>query len=209
MSTAITTVIADDHPVILLGLKIIIEKASGIEVIGEANNGQAALDMIERLNPTVAVLDIEMPLMSGLEVIRQIQLRKIPTQSIVLTLYDERDVFDCALSYGAHGYLLKDSATEEIVRSIERVADGDYYVSSKVNRNGVFRKEHHGLSSLTPMEHRILNLISEDKTTKEIAAQLSISPRTVDHHRASICSKFGVSGSFALIRFAIEYKALL
>lgn len=205
----ITVVIADDHPLIILGLKIIIEKGGDIVVIGEASNGQAALETIERLSPTVAVVDIEMPLMSGMEVVRQIQQRNIPTLPIVFTLYDERDVFDCALASGARGYMLKDTATEEIVRGIRRVAEGDYYVSSKIGRNGSPRKENGGLQSLTPMEHRILKLISEDKSTKEIAAQLYISHRTVDHHRASMCSKLGVSGSFALIRFAVEHKAVL
>jgi two-component system, NarL family, response regulator DegU len=208
----ITVIIADDHPIVRAGLRMMIQKAPDIAVVLEAGNGSEALRAVEQFSPTVAVLDIEMPLMTGLDVLREIQKRKLATLPIVLTLYDERDVFDHAMTLGARGYILKDSAPDDIVRGIRRVAAGDYFLSPMVGAKSVSKKNHTKLdllATLTNMEHLVLKLIADDRSTKDIADELFISPRTVDHHRASICSKLGISGSFALIRYAIEHRFLL
>ncbi len=210
----ITVLIADDHPIVRAGLRMMIERAADIHIIDEAGDGKTALEAIENLTPQVAVLDIEMPGMTGLDVVREIQKRKLPTLAIILTLFDDRDIFERAISLGAAGYILKDSAPQDIVSGIRRVAAGDCFLSALSGTNPTEKIKMRGeqilaVESLTASERHVLQLIADDKSTKEIADQLCISPRTVDHHRANVCSKLGVSGSFALIRFAIENRSVL
>lgn len=210
----ITVIVADDHPIVRAGLRMMIDKADDIRILAEAGDGQQAIDAIEQYTPAVSVLDIEMPQMTGLEVMREIGKRGLRTRPIVLTLHDDRDIFHRAIELGAMGYIIKDTAPTDIVRAIRRVAAGDHYVGElgvsakgqKVNpRSGQLL----AIESLTAAERRVLQLIADNNSTKEIAAALFISPRTVDSHRASICSKLGVSGSFALIRFAIEHRMFI
>ena len=210
----ITVIVADDHPIVRAGLRMMIEKADDIRILAEAGDGHQAITAIEQYAPAVSVLDIEMPRMTGLEVMREIERRGLQTSPIVLTLHDDRDIFHRAIELGAMGYIIKDTAPSDIVRAIRRVAAGDPYVGElgesaqgqKVNpRSGQLL----AMESLTAAERRVLQMISENNSTKEIAEALFISPRTVDSHRASICSKLGVSGSFALIRFAIEHRMFI
>jgi DNA-binding NarL/FixJ family response regulator len=205
----IRVVIADDHPVVLAGLKMLVAHDETIKIVGEAGDGFAALEVIGRLAPDVVVLDIEMPGMSGLDVMVEMRNRGFTALPIVLTLYDDHDVFDRAIAVGARGYILKDSAPRDIVRGIHRVSEGDYFLSPKAAGNGADKQHIHAIETLTGMERRILKLIGEDKSTREIASVLAISPRTVDHHRANMCSKLGVSGCFALVRIALGHRLLL
>jgi DNA-binding NarL/FixJ family response regulator len=207
----IRVLIADDHPIVRAGLRMMIDRADDIRIVAEAGDGIEALDAIVRYDPTVAVLDIEMPGMSGLDVMREIGTRSLPTIPIVLTLFDDRDIFHRAIELGAMGYILKDSAPHDIVRGIRRVASGDHFLGALGDgRSGTKVSPRSAqllaVESLTAAEHRVLRMIGDDMSTKEIADALGISPRTVESHRASICSKLGVSGSFALIRFAIEHR---
>lgn len=213
VNAPISVVIADDHPIVRAGLRMMIDKAEDIRICGEAGDGEEALNMIEAQHPDVAVLDIEMPKHTGLDVLRELRHRAIDTRGIMLTLYDDRDIFQRAIDLGAMGYILKDSAPQDIVTGIRRVAGGDHYVgalAAVIGRNINLRSGALlAVESLTPAERNVLRLIAENKSTREIADALFVSPRTVDSHRASICSKLGVSGSFALIRFAIEHRMFL
>ncbi len=210
----ITVLIADDHPIVRAGLRMMIERADDIRIVAETGDGKAALDAIQQHTPSVAVLDIEMPLMTGLDVLREMQKKSLSTLPIILTLYDDSDIFHRAIDLGAMGYIIKDSAPHDIVRGIRRVASGDHFLGA-LGSSGTDRKLNPrsgqllAVESLTAAERRVLHLISENKSTKEIAEELFISPRTVDSHRANICSKLGVSGSFALIRFAIEHRMFI
>ncbi|MBE0643179.1 MAG: response regulator transcription factor [Bacteroidetes bacterium] len=212
-NSRISVVIADDHPIVRAGLRLMIDKAADIRILGEAGDGEEALEMIEAQRPDVALLDIEMPKNTGLDVLRDLQCRAIRTSAIMLTLHDDRDIFHRAIELGAMGYILKDSAPQDIVTGIRRVAGGDHYVGGLPGTNGRRVNPRSGellaVESLTPAERRVLGLIAENRSTREIAEALFVSPRTIDTHRASVCSKLGVSGSFALIRFAIEHRMFL
>lgn len=214
MKSEIRVVIADDHPVFRQGLRQVIEMEDGLSVIGEAGDGAQALRMIQDLAPDVAVLDINMPGLLGFDVVREIRQRGLRARVIFLTMYKDERMFNEALNAGALGYLLKDSAVGDIVGGIRAVASGQYYITPSISgylvnraaRSTALSEKTLGLHDLTPTELRILKLIAEYKTSKEIAAQLFISYRTVENHRTSICNKLGIHGSNALIKFALEHR---
>lgn len=210
----ITIVIADDHPVFRQGLRQIIEAKNGLSVIGEAADGEAALAATRQLQPHVAVLDINMPKLRGFDVARELRREGSQTQIIFLTMYDDERMFNEALNTGALGYLLKDSAISDIVESIRAVAAGRHFITPSISgylvnrssRSQSLQDKRPSLTDLTPAEMRILKLIAENHSSKEIAEQLFISYRTVENHRANICQKLGLHGSNALVRFALEHK---
>lgn len=212
-----TVIIADDHPVFRKGLRDIIGSNGHLQVIGEADNGEAALALIMKEVPDVAVLDIEMPGLSGIEIVRRVRDAALPVAMLILTMYEDEDVFTEAMSAGAMGYMLKDSAILEIVRAVTSVAQGGIYISAALTstvlraRNGATpqQREKLGLHLLSPTELRVLRLIADDKTSREISEELHISPRTVDNHRAHICAKLKITGVHALIKFALRNRALL
>ena len=210
-------VIADDHPLMRQGLRQVIEIEPNLTVIGEAGNGSEALVMIEELRPDVAILDVDMPHQDGFQVARELSTRSNPAAIIFLTIHSEEQMFHAALDIGAKGYVLKDSAIDDVVTAINEVAAGRHFTSlpmttyftRRQNYNEVPDKQKLGLSQLTPTESRILKLLSDYKTNKDIAEELSVSPRTVETHRARICQKLNLQGSHALMKFAVQYKTLL
>jgi DNA-binding NarL/FixJ family response regulator len=210
-------VIADDHPIVRHGLKEMIETDPSLKVIAEAGDGRRALEHIEQQKPDVAVLDIDMPEMDGLAVAREIQGKHLTVGIVFLTIHREEELFQAALEAGAKGYVLKDSATTDIIASIKAVASGKPFISPElsgllINRRAraeALGRQKPGLESLTPMEHRILRLIAEDKTSKDIARQLFISHRTVETHRTNICRKLELKGNLALVKFALTHKSEL
>jgi DNA-binding NarL/FixJ family response regulator len=214
MKPEIRVVIADDHPVFRQGLRQAIEMERGIKVVGEAGDGDAALLMIREREPDVAVLDINMPNTKGLDVAREVRQQSLGARIIFLTMYDDERMFNEALNAGALGYLLKDSAISDIVGGIRAVAAGQHFITPSISgylvnrstRSTALSENTPSLDDLTPTELRILKLIAEYKTSKEIAAQLFISYRTVENHRTSICHKLGIHGSNALIKFALEHR---
>jgi len=214
MKSEISIVIADDHPVFRQGLRQIIEMEPGLKVVGEARDGAAALQMIQELKPDIVVLDINMPNLKGFDVAREIQQQGLKVGIIFLTMYDDERMFNQALNVGALGYLLKDSAISDIAGSVRAVAAGQHFISPAIsrylinrsNRSTVLSEKTPRLNDLTPTELRVLKLIAENKTSKEIAAQLFISYRTVENHRTNICQKLDIHGSNALIKFALEHK---
>jgi DNA-binding NarL/FixJ family response regulator len=214
LNGTITVLIADDHPIVRAGLRMMIDRADDIRIVAEAGDGRTALEAIEQKTPSVSVLDIEMPNLTGLDVLSEIRKKSLDTRAIVLTLHDDRDIFQRAIELGAVGYIVKDSAPHDIVRGIRRVAGGEHFMGSLSAENAKRKFDPHSgellaVSSLTAAERRVLQMIADNKSTKEIAEENYISPRTVDSHRSNICSKLGISGSFALIRFAIEHRRFI
>ncbi len=217
MTTGIQIIIADDHPLLRAGLRQVIESGAGLEILAEADNGEDALEQIEMRRPEVAVLDIEMPRLSGLELLRALRARKLAVEVIFLTMYRDEDIFNEALDLGAKGYVLKDSATTDIINCIRVVAAGQHYISPTISsfllnraaRSDALAKAKPWLKDLTAAERRILKLIAENKTSKQIAADLFISYRTVENHRANICQKLELKGSHSLIKFAFDHKSQL
>lgn len=208
-----TIIIADDHPFFRKGLLQLLRSVKTLKVIGEAETGPDALAMIEKIHPDAAVLDIDMPQMRGLEVLEEMNRKKLTTSVIFMTMYKEPELVRRALSLGAKGYLLKESVVEELIQALTYVASGKTYVSpamaaiiasSESPRTDVVVLP--GLDRLTQTERRVLRLVAENKSSKEISDELTISSRTVDNHRSHICEKLGITGTHALLRFALQNK---
>ena len=209
-------VIADDHPVFRHGLRQIIEAEPGFDVVGEAGDGQSALQLIQALDPAIAILDVGMPELDGLSVVNQLLETDTSVRIIFVTMYREEDLFKQAVEAGVKGYVLKDSAVTDIVSCIKTVAVGKNYVSPELTTFLVDFARHPaptsapqtGLEGLTVTELRVLSLIADYKTSKEIAQELGVSVRTIDTHRNNLCQKLGVHGSHALMKFALEHKSI-
>ena len=209
--------IADDHPIFRQGLLKIMEGDPELEIVGESGDGEEALQLIRSLSPDIAVLDISMPGLSGLEIVSEVQKESLKVEFIILTMFDEEEYFDEAMDYGVKGYLLKENAASDLLSCLKSVAQGKYYVSPNIseyliNRNVRVKelsKNTPALSGLTQMEKRVLKLIADNKTSKEIAAELFISYRTVQNHRTNICNKLDFKGHHKLLLFALENKSLL
>jgi DNA-binding NarL/FixJ family response regulator len=158
-----------------------------------------------------------MPGMGGFAVARELQKERLAVAVIFLTIHSEEDMFNEALDVGALGYVLKESAVSDIAAAIKSAATGQHYISPSISgflvnrgrRGAALEKENPTLNDLTPSERRILKLIAEDKSSKEIGELLFISHRTVENHRTNICQKLGLSGSHALVRFALKHKSEL
>ncbi len=217
MSNEIKILIADDHPIFRKGLRQVIESDSQIKVVDEAEDGAIAFELIQKLKPDVAILDVHMPRMGGLELARTIKQKDIDIGLIILTMYKDKAMFSAAMNAGVKGYVLKDSAINEIIGCIKSVAVGEHYItptlssfliSHNENVNNV-SKQLHVFDTLTKTERRVLRLIAEDKTSKEIGELLFIHPRTVDNHRTNICQKLNIHGSHALLRFALKHQSEL
>jgi len=218
MEDEIRILIADDHPLMRKGLRLSVEEDPGLKVVGEAADGETALALVAKLHPDIALLDIEMPNKDGLSVAREIIKRGLKTQIIFLTLHADQDFFQSAMDLGCKGYILKDSAVQEVVAGIRAVASGRPYLSSAITadllqrRNAPSPKPEQGLTSaLTSTERRIMQLIAKGKTSKEIGAELSIHYRTVENHRTNMSRKLALEGegANALLRFALQNKNAL
>jgi DNA-binding NarL/FixJ family response regulator len=213
----ITVLIADDHPIFRRGLCDIIASDSSLRLVGEAADGDQAWQLIQQLQPTVAVLDIHMPKRSGIQLGHLVSQHRLPVELIILTMDSEEGLLNEALNLGVKGYLLKEGAVPELLLAIRRVADGDYYIcpslsAALMRRNtawAALREQKVGLARLTPTERHILKLVAEDRTSKEIADLLQCSVRTIETHRQNISHKLELSGSHSLLRFAFDHKGEL
>jgi DNA-binding NarL/FixJ family response regulator len=209
--------IADDHPIFRQGLLKIIGADPAFEIVAEIGDGFEALAAIKKMRPDVAVLDISMPQMNGLEIARRVQQENLPVHLVILTMYKEEEYFDEAMEAGVKGYLLKENAVADLRNCLQAVAAGKYYVSPVIsgyliNRNArqkALAGEKPSLRLLTDTERRILKLLVQNKTSREIAAQLHVSYRTVQNHRANICQKLGLKGYNKLLGFALQNKSSL
>lgn len=217
MTTSLRILLADDHPLFRSGLRALLASDPRLNVVAEAENGEVALAEIQKHRPDVAVLDLEMPIKGGFEVVSEIQQKKIPVEVIVLTAYKSEEMLTKALDLGIKGFVLKDSAVAEILDCIAMVMKGKNYISPELSsflvgrrdRADSLAREIPGLAHLTPTERRILKGVAQEKITKEIADELSISVRTVDHHRANICLKLDLHGTNALFKFAVSHRSEL
>ncbi|WP_298341393.1 response regulator transcription factor [uncultured Algibacter sp.] len=189
MNTSI--VIADDHPLMLRGLTDFLT-SKGYNIIGSAEDGKAAYNLIVKLKPEIAILDIRMPYKTGLEIAEACKKNDLPTKVILITFDKEEELYDKAQEFDVYGYILKEFAIEEIETCISQVVNGKPYFSEEIasylNASTIDKKPD-ALDMLTKSELRIIKLISESKTSQDIADELSISVRTVDKHRSNIVHK--------------------
>ncbi|MBC7798425.1 MAG: response regulator transcription factor [Pyrinomonadaceae bacterium] len=217
MTIDIKLLIADDHPVFLKGLSQIIREDSRFKIVAEAHDGLTAFQKIKEFSPDIVILDVSMPKMNGFELARKIQTETTKPELIFLTAYKDGEMFNEAFDLGAKGYVLKSSALDDIISCIETVAAGDYCISPVLTKLLVKRrtnaetldKDKPGIKGLTPAELKIVKLIAESKSSKEIAGELFVSYRTIENHRSNICAKLDLHGSNSLMKFALENKSKL
>lgn len=217
MSNEITILLADDHPIVRRGLREVIEEDKRLRVVAEANNGREAIEAIENFRPQVTILDVDMPVMNGFETARAIKAGKLTTEIIFLTMHRDEDLFNEAINLGAKGFVLKDSALNDIIECIKAVAASEHYASHALTKFLINRsrravgltEQQPTVKDLTPTERRILKLIAENMTSREIGEEIFISPRTVEKHRQNICQKLNLQGSHSLFKFALQHKSEL
>lgn len=184
-------------------------------MVQDVADGESALRLIRESQPAVAVLDVQMPGLTGLDVARRLHHETTSTQLVFLTMFNDEETLREALDLGVRGYVLKDGAVEEIVGCVRTVMQGRHFISPALSGFLVRRAgeadhlvaEKTGLALLTPGERRILKLVSESLTTKEIADRLGLSPRTVETHRQNICDKLDLQGVHSLVKFALDNKS--
>jgi DNA-binding NarL/FixJ family response regulator len=212
MKSKIKIIIADDHPMMRSGVKSVLLTDLQIEIIAEAKDGEEAYGLILKHQPDVALLDVEMPKMTGLEIARRIASENIKTRIVFLTMYKEEDMFNEAMDSGAHGYVLKENAVEDVLESVKTVAENRYYISpnisgylvKRLNTQKDFATQQPSINDLTKSERAILKFISQEKTSQQIADKLHISYKTVEKHRNNISKKLNLSGTHSLVKFAIK-----
>jgi DNA-binding NarL/FixJ family response regulator len=206
--------IVDDHPLFREGLKTIIEREAHFEVVGEAGSGREGLQIAKKLKPDIVVVDISLPDQSGIQLTREIRNLLLETRIIIVSMHSKIDYIAEAFQAGATGYVVKESASERLVRGLEVVANGDYFLDSSVSHAVVENlikspiKEAKitdaDYGSLTPREQEVLRLLAEGLSTKAVAEKLYISPKTVENHRANILRKLGLHSTMELVRYAAK-----
>ena len=206
----VRVLLADDHTLFRQGLRSLLERDPDIQVIGESGNGREALELIDRVRPDVAILDITMPELSGLEVAARAKKASPSTRVVMLSMHAGEAYVAQALRAGVAGYLLKESAAAELLTALTAVAKGETYLSPAISKHVVDGFLHGGkgeadpLAGLTPRQREILQLIAEGKANKEIAAALGLSVKTVEAHRAQLMERLGIHDVPGLVRLAIR-----
>lgn len=209
----IKIIIADDHHIFRKGILSIVNEDASIEVVGEASTGEEAVELAEKLHPDIALLDIDMPQMSGLDAARKIREKKLNTKVVILTIHKDKEYFDEAMDLDIKAYVLKESISNDLTECIKQVAGGGYYISPSIAgyllQQRKPKAEENDLDKLTPSELQILKLIAQNKTSVQIADELFRSVRTIENHRNNICSKLGLKGPHSLLLFAYENREKL
>ncbi|MHC4662671.1 MAG: response regulator [Planctomycetota bacterium] len=203
--------LADDHTIVRAGLRNLLERQAGVEVVGEAENGREAVKLAGELNPDVIVMDISMPELSGIEATRQIINAAPSAKVLVLSVHSDKRFVANALAVGASGYLLKNCAIDELMLAIQTVCENQTYLSPKMADVLVkdYVKQLTEADSgthpvLSPREREVLQLLAEGRTTKQIAASLYISPKTVESHRRQVMEKLDIHSVAELTKYAIR-----
>ena len=206
-------VIVEDHPIFREGLFRVISRDTNFQVVGEAEDGVTGETLIQQLQPDIALVDINLPRLDGLELAKR--LSKTPVRVVTLTMHKSEELFLKAMEAQVRGYVLKENAGPELLSCLRAVAAGETYISpglsglllKRINAAAQLRQSKPGLADLTRMERQVLKLLAMNKTTKEIAAELFLSPHTVHTHRKNISAKLELRGAHGLLQFALENKA--
>lgn len=209
----IRIVIAEDHLMVRAGIRALLEQAGDMHVVGEASNGQEAMEIVQELKPDVLIMDIMMSQMNGIQAAANIHKQKLPTHIMILSMYDDASLVHQALQSGARGYVLKSSVSDELLHAVRAVANGQTYLSQPISEIIIesIVKPQDGqpsdlLSTLSPREKQILQLIAEEHISSEIAKMLFISEKTVEKHRAKLMEKLNVRNIAGLVRMAVKFR---
>ena len=209
--TTLRIMLADDHDIVREGLRSLIERQPGWQIVGEAVNGRHAIREAKRLRPNLVILDIGMPELNGLDAIRQILKAQPQTEVLVVTMHDSEELIRQALEAGARGYILKTEAARHLVSAIRTLAQGKPYLTCEAGQvvlQGFLDlsggMSHRQAQSLTAREREILQLLAEGKSNKEMAGQLGITVRTAECHRRNIMRKLDIHSMSGLIRYAVR-----
>jgi two-component system, NarL family, response regulator NreC len=204
-------VLADDHPVVRHGVRSLLQSDGDLAVIGEASDGIETVQMVEKLQPDVLVVDLMIPGLNGLEITRQVKQRSPGTRIIILSMHANEPYVLEALKNGASGYVLKDSSGTDLIQAIRAVAAGQRYLSPPLSERAVEaymmksqETSYDAYEGLTDREREVLQLAAEGLSNPDIAGRLSISPRTVETHRANLMRKLGLKTQTDLIRYALK-----
>jgi len=198
--------LADDHQLVRQGIRALLER-EGLDVVAEATNGREAVNLAAAMNPDVAVLDLIMPLLNGLEAAREILAHRPLARVVLLTMHTEEPQIVAALRAGVRGYVVKSQAAEDLVQAIREVGRGNAYLSPGVSRvlvDGFVSQSTPAADPLAPRERQVLQLVAEGKTSKEIAAMLDLTVRTAESYRTRIMEKLGIHETAGLVRYAIR-----
>jgi DNA-binding NarL/FixJ family response regulator len=214
MSDTIRVLLCEDHALFREGLRAILGQQPGIEVVGEARNGREAVEAARRLRPHVVLMDLEMPELTGLEATARITRAKLPSRVLILTLYDDEEIVARCLDAGAAGYVLKDGPSSALIHAIESVHRGERYMSPRALTQVV---DHAGdrrartrtrYDLLTSREREVLKLLADGLTSKQIAARLELSVKTVDVHKYNLMHKLGIHDRAGLVKYALRRKLI-
>ncbi|HEV2422872.1 MAG TPA: response regulator transcription factor [Candidatus Acidoferrales bacterium] len=202
----IQVLLADDHQIVRQSLKALLEK-EGLKIVGEASNGKEAVKIAQSLHPDIAVLDVSMAVLNGIDAAKEIQKVSPQTKAVFLTVHDEDPYLLDALRVGAKGYVIKTHAAENLVQAIREASCGRVYLSPEISRAVVQayqNKTEVSSEPLSPRERQVLQLIAESKSTKEVAGVLNISVKTAETHRTRIMEKLDIHQTAGLVRYAIR-----
>lgn len=207
----INVLLVDDHKIVRDGLRSLLEKEPGINVMGETSSGREAVRFVSELQPDVVILDIGMPDLNGIDATRQMKARIPTTKILALSMHSDKRFVARMFAAGASGYLLKDCAFEELARAIRAVAQDQTYLSPSITSQVIKDYVRHlavsdsaGLEILTPREREVIQLLAEGKSTKHVAAALNISVKTVETHRSQIMEKLNIDSIANLTKFAVR-----
>lgn len=208
---SVTVLLADDHPIVRQGLRHLLEAEPNVKVVGEASNGLEAVQLVEKFKPDVLIVDIVMPQLNGLEVLKQVRERSPATCCIVLSM-QSADVYVVeALKVGALGYVLKETGPSELINAVNQVIQGQRYLSPRISERLIdvlIETSQKSVSdpyqTLTNREREVLQMAAEGLSSAEIARRLSISPRTAELHRGRMMNKLGLRNQTELIRYAFK-----
>jgi two-component system response regulator NreC len=198
--------LADDHALIRQGLKAFLEK-QGFQIVFEASDGQETIRAVEKTKPDVAVIDISMPILNGVDAARELKKSSPKVKVILLTQHDEDQYVTESLRAGVRGYVLKSQAAEDLVHAIQEVCRGSVYLSPSISQTVVdayLSKTYLSTDPLSGRERQVLQLVGEGKSTKDIAVHLGISVKTAESHRARLMKKLGIHETASLVRYAIR-----
>jgi DNA-binding NarL/FixJ family response regulator len=212
---SISVLLADDHLVVRRGLRAVLEGEADLKIVGEVADGAKVVDATETLRPDVLILDLMLPNLGGLQILRELGKLQLPTRVVVLSMHSSEGYVTEALGLGALGYVIKDSGADDLIRAVRQVAAGRRFLSPPLSETllEAYNQRLEAASrdpfdTLTIREREVLLLAAQGHTSAEIAAQLSISPRTAESHRSNLMQKLGLHSQSDLIRFALRRRIL-